>query len=197
MKLGGEQRPRQIEGTTRTEPQRVQAPLVQGAWPDRGVDAGQPSALRTAGGALASWWRAMTIDALLVGILWMIGLYLLHVPFAPLWAVVGAVCQFVPGIGGMLSLIGPSLAVLLSGPDDLLFHLALVFGLYAVIVTVEGLIIQPLILKRTTMVPWWASLLGPIVLGLLIPGWGVLIAPPLLAVIFAFKRRGEALRRGA
>ena len=37
--------------------------------------------------------------------------------------------------------------------------------------------------------PWWAALLGPIVLGILLPPWGVLIAPPLLAVIFAFAGR--------
>jgi predicted PurR-regulated permease PerM len=33
----------------------------------------------------------------------------------------------------------------------------------------------------------WASLLTPIVLGILIPFWGVLLAPPLLAVVYAYK----------
>ncbi len=32
---------------------------------------------------------------------------------------------------------------------------------------------------------WWASLLTPIVLGMVLPFWGVLFAPPLLAVIYA------------
>jgi predicted PurR-regulated permease PerM len=43
-------------------------------------------------------------------------------------------------------------------------------------------------------VPWWAALLGPIVLGLVIPFWGVLLAPPLLAVIFALRDRKMAQR---
>ena len=124
-----------------------------------------------------------------MGILWLVGLELLHVPWAPLWAVLGALLQWIPGIGGMLAVAGPAVAITLGSSDDRLFHLCMVLGLYAVIVILEGLVIGPYILHRTTLVPWWASLLGPIVLGLLIPPWGVLIAPPLLAVTFAFLRR--------
>ncbi len=35
----------------------------------------------------------------------------------------------------------------------------------------------------------WASILAPIILGILIPFWGVLLAPPLLAVVYAYKVR--------
>jgi predicted PurR-regulated permease PerM len=44
-------------------------------------------------------------------------------------------------------------------------------------------------MKRTAKVPTWASILTPIVLGILIPFWGVLLAPPLLAVVYAYKTR--------
>lgn len=146
-------------------------------------------ALRTAGGALLSWGRAATIDALIVGCLWLVGLELLHVPWAPLWAVIGAVCQFIPGVGGMLSVIGPVLSTVLTvQTSDDWYRLGYVLGLYGLIAVLEGLVIGPYILHRTTRVPWWASLLGPIVLGILIPPWGVLIAPPLLAIIYAFRR---------
>lgn len=148
-----------------------------------------PSSLHTAGGALVNWWRAVTLDALIVGILWFIGLEILHVPWAPLWALLGAVFQFVPGVGGMLAVVGPAIATGLSGGDDVLFRLSMVLGLYGIIAILEGLVISPYILHRTTLVPWWASFLGPVVLGILIPPWGVLIAPPLLAIVYAFKRR--------
>ena len=154
-----------------------------------------PGHLRTAANALAAWWRAATLDALIVGILWFVGLEILHVPWAPLWALIGAVCQFIPGVGGMIALAGPAIATALAAPDDVLFHLCMVLALYALIVILEGLVIGPYLLHRTTFVPWWASLLGPIVLGVLIPPWGVLIAPPLLAVVYAFKRRGRASPR--
>lgn len=162
----------------------------------RQIESGDPfeAPLKTAGGALLGWWRAVTLDALIVGLLWLIGLELLHVPLAPLWAVLGALFQMVPMVGGMLAVAGPAIAVSLSPSDDVLFRVAMVLGLYALIAVLEGLVIGPLILHRETLVPWWASLLGPIVLGLLIPPWGVLIAPPLLAVVFAFRRKARRNR---
>jgi predicted PurR-regulated permease PerM len=153
---------------------------------------GQESTLRVAGGALLGWGKAVTLDALIVGLLWLVGLEILRVPWAPLWALLAALFQFVPAFGGMLSVVGPAITAALTAPDDTLFHVAMVLGLYAVVVVLEGLVIQPLVLKRTTLVPWWAALLGPIVGGLLFPPWGVLIAPPVLAVWFALLRRRRA-----
>ena len=142
--------------------------------------------LKTAGGALLGWWRAATLDALIVGVIWLIGLELIRVPLAPLWAFLGALLQFIPTFGGMIALIGPVLAVCLSDHDY--WRLGLVLGLFGLIAILEGLVIGPYVLHRTTRVPWWAAFLGPIVLGILIPFWGVLLAPPLLAVFFAFRR---------
>jgi len=147
---------------------------------------GTGSPMGTAARALVSWGKATLIDAAIVGVLWLIGLELIHVPFAPLWAVLGAVLEIIPTYGGMVALVGPVLAVALSGHDE--WRLGLVLGLYAAIVILGQLVIAPYVLHRTTRVPWWASLLGPIVLGIVIPFWGVLLAPPLLAVVFAFRR---------
>jgi predicted PurR-regulated permease PerM len=142
--------------------------------------------LKTAGGALLSWWRAATLDALIVGVFWLIGLELIHVPLAPMWAILGGLLQIIPTFGGMIALCGPVLAVALSGHDE--WRLGLVLGLYSLIVILEGLVIGPYVLHRTTRVPWWAAFFGPILLGLVIPFWGVLLAPLLLAVIFAFRQ---------
>lgn len=144
--------------------------------------------LQVAGGALMGWWRATTLDALIVGLMWFIGLYLIHVPWAPCWAIVGAVCQFVPGIGTALSVCGPAIAAFFASVDTGLDKLWWTLGLYAVIAIVDGLLVQPLLLKRTTLVPWWAALLGPIAGGIVLPPWGALLAPPLLAVVFALRR---------
>ena len=152
---------------------------------------GPQSHLRTAGTALVGWWRAATLDALIVGAMWLVGLELIRVPGAPFWALLGAALQFIPVYGSMLALVGPVLAVFFKGSDDW-WRLGLVLGLYGLIMVLEGLVIGPYVLHRTTKVPWWAAFLGPIVLGIVIPFWGVLLAPPLLAVIFAFKRKNEA-----
>ena len=146
--------------------------------------------LMTAGTALWNWWRAMTLDALIVGLAWLIGLLLLHVPFAPLWAVLAGLLQFIPNFGAVLALLGPVFSVLLSGHD--LTRLGWVLGLYGAIMALDGFVLQPYILKRTARVPFWAAFFGPIVLGIIIPFWGVLLAPPLLAVVYAFKRNRDA-----
>ena len=140
--------------------------------------------LRITGGALHRWIVAQTYDALIVGSLWYIGLSIIHVPWATLWAVLGAVLQFVPNIGPVLALIGPILSGAISGGGMRLIYVLI---LYAVIVVVDGLALQPLLQKRANRVPIWASLVTPIVLGILIPFWGVLIAAPLLAVVYAYK----------
>jgi len=69
-----------------------------------------------------------------------------------------------------------------------MYRLGLVLGLYAVIVVVDQLALQPLLLKRVSRIPIWASIIVPIALGIIIPFWGVLLGPPLLAVIYAFRK---------
>lgn len=152
----------------------------------------RPNPAAKAGRALLDWWRAMTLDALLVALLWWIGLSLLHVPLAPLWALCAGLAQLIPHIGGMLALIGPTLSLLFG--DCTWKQFGLLLCLYAAVVVIDQLLLQPWLMKRTAEVPIWASIFGPIVLGILIPFWGVLLAPPLLAVAFAF-RKPKALNR--
>jgi predicted PurR-regulated permease PerM len=143
--------------------------------------------LKTAGSALVNWWRGVTIEGLCVGVLWLVGLLLLHVPLAPVWALVAALMTLVPNIGGVIALVGPAFSILVSSQPSM-YRLCFLLGMYAVIVVVDQLLLQPLIMKRVTRVPVWASILAPIVLGIVIPFWGILLAPPLLAVVYAFRR---------
>jgi predicted PurR-regulated permease PerM len=150
---------------------------------------GRPTAgqhLRTAGTALVNWWRAVSIEALCVACLWLIGLEILRVPLAPAWALVAGLMAFVPNVGGVIALIGPTFSILVTGKD--LERLAFLLGIYAIIVVIDQLVLQPWLMKKTTRVPIWASILVPIVLGIVIPFWGVLLAPPLLAIVYAFRK---------
>jgi predicted PurR-regulated permease PerM len=147
---------------------------------------------RVTGGALKNWFIAQLQDSVAVGLLWLIGLYVIGVPAAPLWAVLGALFQFVPQIGAVLGVIGPALAAMFKFGDW--EHPLYVLMLYAVIAVVDGFVLQPYIMKRTAKIPVWASILAPIVLGIVIPFWGVLLAPPLLAVLYAYKARQARLQ---
>jgi predicted PurR-regulated permease PerM len=149
------------------------------------------------GGALRDWFVAQCYDSLAVGLLWWIGLAFLHVPWAPFWAVLAVLFQFVPHFGPVLAFIGPALAAILgNGLGTFLWILAL----YALIIILDGLVLQPLIMRRTAKVPIWASLTVPILLCMMIGFWGLLVAGPLLAVIFglravAIKRAQETAER--
>jgi predicted PurR-regulated permease PerM len=137
--------------------------------------------------ALRHWAIAQFEDSLAVGLLWLLGLWIIRVPWAPLWACLAAVLQIIPHFGPILGLLGPVLAATIRWQDWQ--HPFYVLILYALIVVVDGFLLQPYIMRRVTRVPMWASILAPIVLGLVIPFWGVLLAPPLLAVVYAYKAR--------
>jgi predicted PurR-regulated permease PerM len=136
------------------------------------------------GGALKRWFVAQCYNSLAIGALWWAGLWYLHVPFAPLWAVLAAFLQFIPHFGPVIAFFGPALAALFAtGFEGFLYVLIL----YGVVVVVDGLLLQPAIMRRTARVPLWASLIVPILLSLIFGFWGWLLAAPLLAVIFAYR----------
>ena len=145
-------------------------------------------------GALKSWFIAQCYDSVVVAAMWLIALLILRVPFALFWAFLGGALQFIPNIGAVLSLIGPALAILFTGASWERFIGLLIA--YAAIMVVDGLVLQPYLMKRQNRVPIWASILAPIVLGFIIPFWGVLLAPPLLAVIYAYRRHDAPVEAG-
>lgn len=149
--------------------------------------------LRLTGSALKNWLIAQVEDSFIVGAMWYIGLRALGVPLAPLWAGLAAVLQFVPHLGPALGMVAPTITAAIHWSDWR--HPLYVLMLYAGIVVVDTLALQPYIMKRTAKVPIWASILAPIVLAFVIPFWGVFLAPPLLAVIYAYKHNLEKQSR--
>ena len=145
--------------------------------------------LRLTRGALRNWLIAQCLDSLAVGAMWYSGLRAFRVPLALLWAGLAAVLQFVPHLGPVFGMVPPTVTAAIHFGDWK--HPLYVLMLYAGIVVVDGLALQPYLMKRTAKVPIWASIVTPIVLAFVIPYWGVLLAPPLLAVIYAHKRHLE------
>lgn len=139
--------------------------------------------LRFIGRALKDWLVARLADCFIVGAAWWVGLRLVHVPLALLWAVLAALLQFIPHIGPALALVGPAVAAAISGGEDRFF---LVLVVYVAITVLNGVAIEPLLFKRVARVPIWATLLVPIGLGLVFSFWGVVLAMPLLAVYYAY-----------
>jgi predicted PurR-regulated permease PerM len=140
--------------------------------------------LHIAGSALKNWLVAQCCESLAVALMWLIGLEILRVPWAPLWAVLAGVLQFVPHLGPPIALIFPALAGLFSADHRRFFYVLILF---AVVMMADGFFFQPFFMKRRARVPFWASLLTPFALALLIPfWWAILLGPPLLAVGYAY-----------
>jgi predicted PurR-regulated permease PerM len=150
--------------------------------------------LRTTGSALWNWLVAQFLDSCAVGLLWLAGLLILKVPLAPLWAIIAAFCQIVPQLGPVLGLLGPALmtATDIAFSGQSWYQLLYLLILYAVIAIADGFFLQPYLMRRTAKVPMWVSILAPIVLGFLIPFWGFLLTPPLLAVVYAYRAKRSA-----
>jgi predicted PurR-regulated permease PerM len=147
---------------------------------------------RTTGGALKQWFIAQCYDSLAVAALWLLGLLIIGVPWAPAWALLAGALQFLPHIGPVLGLIPPATVAAFMGPDW--WPLLYVLILYAVVAAVDGLFLQPYIMKRTVRVPIWASILAPLVLGALFNLPGVIASAPLLAIVYAYKaKKREAM----
>lgn len=144
------------------------------------------------GQALWRWFVTRCYDSLLVGLLWFAGLWYLHVRWALLWGILASLLHFIPHLGIVVALIGPAItAAIIGGWTRFLYVLIL----YAAIVLVDSLLIQPWLMKGIARVPFWISLVAPIALGLLFSFWGVLLAAPLLAVLYAY--RAHLLRQSS
>lgn len=150
------------------------------------------SHVRVTGSALKNWFVAQCYDSLAVAAMWLAGLLIIGIPWGPLWALLAGVLQFIPNFGGVIAVVPPAIIGALSA-DQMKFFYVLI--LYAVITVTDGFFLQPYFMKRTASVPFWASLLAPLVLALAIPfWWAVLLAPPVLAVMYAFRKKESAER---
>jgi predicted PurR-regulated permease PerM len=152
---------------------------------------------RTTGTALKNWFVAQLYDSLCVAGIWFIGLLVvlrIDVLWALLLAMLAFVFQMVPHFGPVLTLVVMSVAGLIAGGFQRWEPMVYMFILYAVIVVVDGLLLQPMFMRRNAKIPIWASILTPLVLGFVLPLWGVLLAPPLLAVIYAYRNKHREQR---
>jgi predicted PurR-regulated permease PerM len=147
--------------------------------------------VRLIGTALWRWFVTRSYDALFVGLLWFAGLWILRVPWSFFWAFLAGLLHFIPHFGLVVALIGPAIAGGVSGGWMRLLEVLL---LYTIIAIVDGLLIQPALMKGIARVPFWVSLIIPILAGVIFNFWAFLLAPPLLAVIYAYRSNPHRTR---
>jgi predicted PurR-regulated permease PerM len=125
------------------------------------------------------------------GILIGAGLWLIGIPSAVLWGILGTVLRFVPYIGSIISAAFPlALAVAVDPGWSMLVWTALLFF---VVEPVVGQVVEPLVYGRTTglspvavvvSATFWTALWGPI---------GLVLATPLTVCLVVLGRHVERL----
>lgn len=130
------------------------------------------------GRTLGRWLFARALSMLIAGGLTWIGLILLDIPLALTLAVIATLLTFIPYLGPIIAAI-PAIIV---GVGESWADAAYVTLLYAVVQTVEGYIITPLLLRRTIAMPPALTLAAQIIMGVMFGFMGIALAMPLSVV---------------
>ncbi len=84
-------------------------------------------------------------------------LWLLGMPNAPLWGVLGGILNFVPYVGPAIGVAIVTVVALVTFPGTA--HVLLVAASYVALATVEGHIVEPLFIgRRLNLNPSWCCL---------------------------------------
>ena len=162
-------------------------PLVEGfvAFFPAGRRPGVRKVLRRMYGAVQRWFLGQLADMALVGVLSTLALYLIGIPFALLLGILTGLLCFVPLLGPVFSVFPPLLLALASGePAKALW----VVAAYVVIQSIEGNVIEPMVMSRATALHPVVIVFALLVAGTLFGFIGLLLAVPFVAALHVLLR---------
>ena len=134
-----------------------------------------------AGSALRHWTRGILISMTIMGVLTGVGLWIAGVEAPFLLGLVTFFGTFVPYVGAITSAL-PGLAVALSQSPERMFWALVV---YVVVHHVEGYLVQPLVMRRAARLQPALLLVWEALMGAVFGVAGIVVATPLLAVVYA------------
>jgi predicted PurR-regulated permease PerM len=143
-------------------------------------------------GTLRAWIVGQLFAMFVLGVLTIIGLYALHVPYPITFGVFTGLVAIVPFFGSLLSTTLPALFVLNGtgvwgfGPVT---HSVFVVLLGTVIHIAEANVVAPLVMAKKVDLPPVLTVMAVLITGTLLGPAGLLIAVPTLAVIMVVVRR--------
>lgn len=129
------------------------------------------------GHTLEGWLLAQLVAMSVVGVLILLGLWLMGVPLAPVLAMIAALATFVPNIGPVIGAVPAVLLGLADGPWMALW----VALLYLAVQTLESYLITPIVQLHTNALPPALVMAAQLVLGIMFGLLGLALATPLTA----------------
>lgn len=131
------------------------------------------------GDSLTKWLKGQLLAMLVVAVLTLIGLLIMGVPMAFVLALIAGLLNFIPNFGPLIAMVPAVLVGLMQGPTTAL----LVAGLYLLVQMLESNVITPQIQKKMINTPPALIILAQLFVGVLIGGWGLLLAVPLVVIL--------------
>ena len=125
------------------------------------------------------WMRGVAVDMLVSGVLLYIGLTLIGLDFAILFAVLTALFSVIPYFGAIASGIPPVLFALADSPGKALA----VIVIYMLVQQIEGNLTIPIVMSKTVRLHPALIAFGVVVVGQLFGFVGLLVAVPVLSMI--------------
>ncbi|MBA2459394.1 MAG: AI-2E family transporter [Gemmatimonadales bacterium] len=128
---------------------------------------------------LRRWLVLQVIAMILIGSVTTVVLLLLDVRAAVALGIIAGILEFVPYVGPILSAVPAIAMALLDGPEKAIY----VAIAYTAIQQLEGVVLQPLLMKEGLELPPVVTILGQSLLALVFGFLGLLVAVPLLATV--------------
>lgn len=162
-------------------PPRFQQPVVQRT--------------QTINDLIAGFLRGQLIVCATLGVLYAVGFAAIGIDLAIVIGVVAGGLSIIPYVGSAVALaIAASMSLLQFGVD---LHLALVVGWYALVQTLEGLVLTPRIVGESVGIHPVGVIVALLIGGDLLGFLGLLVAVPLAAVVQVFVREAIDVYRGS
>ena len=133
---------------------------------------------------IAGFIRGQLIVCALLGALYAIGFSIIGIDLALMIGFVSGLLAIIPYVGGAVALAAAAGMCLLQYGIDL--HLALVVGWYALVQTLEGVVLTPRIVGHTVGIHPVTVIVGLLIGGDLLGFLGLLVAVPITAVVQVF-----------
>jgi predicted PurR-regulated permease PerM len=129
--------------------------------------------------ALQRWLMGMAIDMVFVGVVTMLGLWAVGVPLSFALGILTGISVFVPYIGPTIATV-PGILLALSVSPTLALYAAIV---YAVALTIEGNVTQPLLQRWAVSLSPVVNLLAIVAFGIIFGVWGAILATPMAVAL--------------
>ncbi len=125
------------------------------------------------------WFLGQLTSMALIGLLFTVALFLIGIPFALLLGILSGLLAFIPFVGPFISIIPP---ILLALAQDPILALWVVLA-YAVVQSIEGNVIQPVVMNRAVSLHPVVVVFTLLIMGTLFGFVGLLLAIPLIAAL--------------